>query len=260
MTRCLAVLLLLLLAGCQVATGPGGPPPGSGSGPGFYREAREVCRDAAARAGWRVERVLDEREVRGRGGRLVGIDVALRLRRDGRVRDRVCEFDLRTGRARLRDGGHGASDDRSPMKIARRACRREVERRGWRPRRILSERPVTRRGGRIVGAEIEMRIDRRGRRDTVLCDYRYADDRARLRGTGGRGGGGLAAQMREAEHVCTRLAINRGLEVRRVLSRKRYLHGNGRLRGAEIVLRVARGNRVYPVTCTYTARSGTARF
>jgi len=260
MTRAAILLLAIILAGCQTAPGPG---PGAGAGSGIYREARQTCRGEARRAGFAVERLLAEREVRNGRGRLIGIDVQMRLRRSGRLRDRLCAYDLRTGTARLGGGddGGGAGPGDRPIREARAACRAAVDREGWSLRRILSERRVTGSRGRVIGAELGLRVERRGRRADIFCDYTYDSRRARLRGLGGGGarppGGG---EMRQAERACERLAADRGMKLRAILAREPVRHGDGRLKGARIVLRVARGNRVYPVTCTYTARTGQARF
>ena len=262
MTRAAILLLAIVLAGCQTATGPG---PGPGTGSGIYREARQTCRGEARQAGFGVERLLGEREVRDGRGRLIGIDVQMRLRRGGRVRNRLCAFDLRTGTARLGGGGDVSGDagpGGRPIREARAACRAAVDRQGWSLRRILSERTVTGSRGRVIGTELGLRVERRGRRADIFCDYTYDSRRARLRGLGGGssarppGGGG----MRRAERACERLAVDRGMTLRAILSREPFRHGDGRLKGARIVLQVARGNRVYPLTCTYTARTDQATF
>lgn len=62
----------------------------------------------------------------------------------------------------------------------------------------------------------------------------------------------------QALRACRAAAGEERMEVRRVLA-TRELRRDGRPYGQEVAMRVARGDRTFPVTCTYSYASGHTR-
>jgi hypothetical protein len=62
-----------------------------------------------------------------------------------------------------------------------------------------------------------------------------------------------------AERACVEQAERQGLRVRRVGRTEILTAPNGRVVGAQTILRVTRGGRPYPVRCNYSFDSRTAR-
>jgi len=271
MIRACLAGLVLVLAGCQVNSGPGYVAPHD-PGPGSMREARAECRDAAAREGFGVRRILDERAIGGSGGRLIGAEVSLRVERRGRVRDIYCDYTFSSRIARLRGGGGGypdrEPDNASLLGEARSACRSEAARQDYRLRRFTRERLVTGRGGRVVGAEFSLATERYGVRRDIYCDYDFGAARARLRDPGpaggsGGSGGGQAGRPRDGEwhldrarDLCRQAAEARGHVVSGVTTGERRSVRDGRLVWVEKFVNIGVRERRDRLACRYDAVTG----
>jgi hypothetical protein len=267
MTRSLllAAAAVLGLAACQPVPGGGYggggyyPDPGYSEG-AVFRDARQECRREAGRAGVDVRRILDERGVRAGSGRLVRVEVEMRVARRGEARTVRCDYGVQSGRAELRGlGGIGGGGyDRPDMRAARQSCRRAVEREGFDVRRILSERVVTGRGGRPERAELLLRAARRGDVREIRCDFDFDTGRTRLAGAGGGAGGGRPA-LEDARRTCRRAVERQGFDVRRITSERVITGNRGRPVAAEIGLRAARRGDVRDVLCTFDFDTGRTR-
>jgi hypothetical protein len=158
-------------------------------------------------------------------------------------------------------GGGGGSWAGQSLEEARRACRAEARYARYEVRDILSSRPVRGSGGRVVAAEVVMRVRDRGRPLDVRCDYRFDSGRARLAVLGPPGGGGAGPgrpDMGEARRACTEAAGRRGYDVRNVLSTRPITEGRGRVSAGEVVMRVRSRGTPYNLRCEYTFRTGRA--
>lgn len=136
-----------------------------------------------------------------------------------------------------------------------RACTAEARWEGYEVRRVVFERPVRGGGGRLIGFEVIMRVaGRRGPRE-IRCDYDLRTGDVALFGGGVRPPAG--PDLPRAERACIDRARDRGLAVRRILSRR--VSGAGYNAEAVIVMRVARRGEVADLRCEHRFADGRTR-
>jgi hypothetical protein len=96
-----AAMVAVLLAGCQVSVNPPGRPTEPERERITEREMRQMCRDRADRQGLEVRRFGEFEHVTGSGGRLIGADIDMRVRRGGQNYNVVCAYTYAEDRVRI---------------------------------------------------------------------------------------------------------------------------------------------------------------
>ena len=149
------------------------------------------------------------------------------------------------------------------LRDARDACFDRADRQGLRVIRSTREDLVTGSGGRVIGARIDMRVERGGQRFDVICDWTASNNRAVIRDFGGGGGGGRPPPddglwLRDAREACSDRARREDLRVVRTTREDLLRDGRGRVTGARIDMDVQRDGRRFGVVCDWNASNNRA--
>ncbi|PZQ95501.1 MAG: hypothetical protein DI533_19545 [Cereibacter sphaeroides] len=140
--------------------------------------AVSVCANTALKDFLILRRVVDQRDLSDKRGRVFARQVEMDMRDGGRTVRITCTYEIKTGRVRLERGRPGGPvlvpPGQADPRAARNACVRAVKDQRLVYDRVLKETDMRNSRGQIVGRAVLIGAYIQGKPRQIVCEYDYA--------------------------------------------------------------------------------------